>query len=149
MKKLQGKKLYKIKKDKQKAYLFYAKIQVEKAYMNMYDDILERLSKSTFRVRFKLRDKEKQYIEQKGLDKIKSHAEDFIRDRVSPSIIPNDGKQTPMKGHPVFIAQHATATCCRGCINKWHKIPKDVELTQEQQDYIVGLIMEWIKRQIG
>ena len=62
MKKLQGKKLYKIKKDKQKAYLFYAKIQVEKAYMNMYDDILERLSKSTFRVRFKLRDKEKQYI---------------------------------------------------------------------------------------
>ena len=149
MKKLQGKKLYKIKKDKQKAYLFYAKIQVEKAYMNMYDDILERLSKSTFRVRFKLRDKEKQYIEQKGLDKIKSHAEDFIRDRVSPSIITNDGKQTPMKGHPVFIAQHATATCCRGCINKWHKIPKDVELTQEQQDYIVGLIMEWIKRQIG
>lgn len=117
--------------------------------MNMYDDILERFSKSTFRVRFKLRDKEKQYIEQKGLDKIKSHAEDFIRDRVSPSIIPNDGKQTPMKGHPVFIAQHATATCCRGCINKWHKIPKDVELTQEQQDYIVGLIMEWIKRQIG
>lgn len=117
--------------------------------MNMYDDILERLSKSTFRDRFKLRDKEKQYIEQKGLDKIKSHAEDFIRDRVSPSIIPNDGKQTPMKGHPVFIAQHATATCCRGCINKWHKIPKDVELTQEQQDYIVGLIMEWIKRQIG
>lgn len=149
MKKLQGKKLYKIKKDKQKAYLFYAKIQVEKAYMNMYDDILERLSKSTFRVRFKLRDKEKQYIEQKGLDRIKSHAEDFIRDRVSPSIIPNDGKQTPMKGHPVFIAQHATATCCRGCINKWHKIPKDVELTQEQQDYIVGLIMEWIKIQIG
>lgn len=149
MKELQGKKLYKIKKDKQKAYLFYAKIQVEKAYMNMYDDILERLSKSTFRVRFKLRDKEKQYIEQKGLDRIKSHAEDFIRDRVSPSIIPNDGKQTPMKGHPVFIAQHATATCCRGCINKWHKIPKDVELTQEQQDYIVGLIMEWIKRQIG
>lgn len=117
--------------------------------MNMYDDILERLSKSTFRVRFKLRDKEKQYIEQKGLDRIKSHAEDFIRDRVSPSIIPNDGKQTPMKGHTVFIAQHATATCCRGCINKWHKIPKDVELTQEQQDYIVGLIMEWIKRQIG
>ena len=117
--------------------------------MNMYDDILERLSKSTFRVRFKLRDKEKQYIEQKGLDRIKSHAEDFIRDRVSPSIIPNDGKQTPMKGHPVFIAQHATATCCRGCINKWHKIPKNVELTLEQQDYIVGLIMEWIKRQIG
>ena len=148
MKKLQGKKLYKIKKDKQKAYLFYAKIQVEKAYMNMYDDILERLSKSTFRVRFKLRDKEKQYIEQKGLDRIKSHAEDFIRDRVSPSIIPNDGKQTPMKGHPVFIAQHATATCCRGCLEKWHKISKGKNLTTEQIDYVVEVIMRWINKEL-
>ncbi len=26
-----------------------------------------------------------------------------------------------MKGHPVFVAQHATATCCRECIRKWHK----------------------------
>ncbi len=25
----------------------------------------------------------------------------------------NDGKQTPFRGHPVFTAQHATATCCR------------------------------------
>lgn len=121
----------------------------EKGLDNMYDDILERLSKSTFRSRFKLRYKEKQYIEQKGLGKIKSHAKDFIRDRISPAIISNDGKQTPMKGHPVFIAQHATATCCRGCINKWHKFPKNTVLTQTQQDYIVGLIMEWIKRQIG
>lgn len=121
----------------------------EKGLDNMYDDILERLSKSTFRSRFKLRYKEKQYIEQKGLDKIKSHAKDFIRDRISPAIIPNDGKQTPMKGHPVFIAQHATATCCRECINKWHKFPKNTVLTQTQQDYIVGLIMEWIKKQIG
>ena len=115
----------------------------------MYDDILERLSKSTFRSRFKLRDKEKNYIEEKGLEKIKSHACDFIKKRISPAKIPNDGKQTPMKGHPVFIAQHATATCCRGCINKWHKFPKDVELTESEQDYLVGLIMEWIKKQIG
>ena len=115
----------------------------------MYDDILERLSKSAFRSRFKLRDKEKNYIEEKGLEKIKSHARDFIKKRISPAKIPNDGKQTPMKGHPVFIAQHATATCCRGCINKWHKFPKDVELTESEQDYLVGLIMEWIKKQIG
>ena len=114
----------------------------------MYDDILERLSKSTFRVRFKLRDKEKQYIEQKGLDRIKSHAEDFIRDRVSPSIIPNDGKQTPMQGHPVFIAQHATATCCRECIRKWHKMQPGKELSQVQQDYLVDVIMTWIQKEI-
>lgn len=113
------------------------------------DNIFDKLAKSNFRSKFKLRQKEKDYITQKGIDVIRSHACDFISKRLAPKDIPNDGKQTPMKGHPVFIAQHATATCCRGCINKWHKIPKDVELTQEQQDYIVGLIMEWIKRQIG
>ncbi len=112
-------------------------------------DIFDRLAKSKFRSRFKLRAKEFAYIEEKGLDKIQSHARDFIRDRVAPAEPKNDGKQTPMRGHPVFIAQHATATCCRGCIEKWHRFPKGVELTQQQQDYLVSIIIEWIRRQIS
>lgn len=112
-------------------------------------DILDRLSKSKFRSRFKLRAKEFEYIKDKGLDKIKSHAEDFIRDRVALADPVNDGKQTPMRGHPVFIAQHATATCCRGCIEKWHKFPQHRELTKTEQEYIVLVIMEWITRQIN
>lgn len=114
----------------------------------MFDDILNRLGKSDFRVKFRLKTKELEYIEQRGLETIKSHARDFISKRIAPAEIPNDGKQTPMRGHPVFIAQHATATCCRGCINKWHKFPKNVQLSQGQQDYLVDLIMEWIKRQV-
>ena len=113
----------------------------------MFNDIFERLAKSKFRSRFKLRDKEKQYIQEKGLEKIRSHAEDFISKRLAPADISNDGKQTPMRGHPVFIAQHATATCCRGCLEKWHKIPKGRDLTGVEQKYIVDIIMEWIKRQ--
>ena len=112
-------------------------------------DILDRLAKSKFRSRFKLRAKEFEYIKDKGLDKIKSHAEDFIRDRVAPAEPVNDGKQTPMRGHPVFIAQHATATCCRGCIEKWHKFPQHRELTSTEQEYLVSIIMEWINRQIN
>ena len=111
-------------------------------------DILDKLSQSKFRSRFKLREKELKYIEDKGIDKIHSHACDFIKNRIAPAEIPNDGKQTPMKGHPVFIAQHACACCCRGCIEKWHKIPKGRELTQEEQNYLIFVIMEWIKRQI-
>lgn len=114
----------------------------------MFDDILNRLGKSAFRAKFRLKNKELEYIEQKGIETIKSHARDFISKRIAPAEIPNDGKQTPMRGHPVFIAQHATATCCRGCINKWHKFPKNVQLSQGQQDYLVDLIMEWIKRQV-
>ena len=111
-------------------------------------DILDRLSQSKFRSRFKLREKEIEYIKEKGLDKIRSHAVDFIKKRIAPAEIPNDGKQTPMRGHPVFIAQHACACCCRNCIEKWHKIPKGRELTEEEQNYLVSVIMEWINKQI-
>lgn len=113
----------------------------------MYEEVLERLSKSNFRRKFRLREPELEYIRQKGIDVIYSHARDFIAKRIAPAVIKNDGKQTPMKGHPVFIAQHATACCCRGCINKWHHFSKNCELTQAQQDYLTGLIMAWIKTQ--
>lgn len=103
------------------------------------------LSKSNFRSRFHLKEQDKEYVRQKGLDKIQEHAQDFIEKRLAPSVIPNDGKQTPMRGHPVFIAQHATATCCRGCLEKWHKIRAGKELTPRQKEYIVHVIMLWIK----
>ena len=111
-------------------------------------NILDSLSKSKFRSSFHLNKKMKEYVLEKGLDKIEEHAYDFINKRLKPEIIANDGKQTPMKGHPVFIAEHATATCCRGCLYKWHKIPKGVELTNKQVDYIVKIIIEWIKREM-
>ena len=114
----------------------------------MFDEVFEKLSKSKFRSKFKLKEKDLLYIKEKGLDKIKSHAKDFIEKRIAPKFIPNDGKQTPMKGHPVFIAQHATASCCRSCIFKWHKFKKDVELNENQKEYLVLLITEWIKRQL-
>ena len=112
-------------------------------------DIFDKLAKSDFRSKFKLKQKDKDYISQKGLNTIEQHAYDFISKRLAPADIPNDGKQTPMKGHPVFIAQHATACCCRGCLSKWHKIPTGIDLTQSQQDYVVKIIMEWIKRQLS
>lgn len=111
-------------------------------------DIFDKLATSKFRSKFKLKQKDFDYIEQKGLDVIELHAKDFIVKRIAPAIIPNDGKQTPMHGHPVFIAQHATATCCRGCISKWHKFPQGIELTYEQQEYLVKIIMMWIKKQL-
>ena len=61
----------------------------------------------------------------------------------------NDGKQTPMKQvHPVFIAQHATGTCCRNCLMRIHHIPKGRELTNKEIRYIVNVIMIWIQREL-
>lgn len=114
----------------------------------MYQDIFERLEKSAFRSRFGLSERDRAYIAQKGLEVIRRHAEDFVARRLAPAAIENDGRQTPMCGHPVFVAQHATGTCCRGCLAKWHRIEAGAALSEEQQEYIVGLIMEWIRRQL-
>ena len=119
---------------------------------NMYDQLifkkLNDLSKSKFRSSFKLRKKEIDYINEKGLNTISKHAYDFINKRLAPSFIPNDGKQTPMRGHPVFIAQHATATCCRQCLYKWHKIKPNKKLNDQEVNYIVNLIITWIKKEM-
>ena len=84
-----------------------------------YKQLFERLDNSKFRSSFHLKQKDIDYINEKGLDTIRQHAKDFIAKREAPAYIANDGKQTPMRGHPVFIAQHATATCCRECILFW------------------------------
>ena len=112
------------------------------------NEILEKLSKSKFRNSFHLKDKERNYIKEKGIETIEKHARDFISKRLAPAYPLNDGKQTPMKGHPVFIAQHATATCCRGCLYKWYHIPKNKVLTEKEQEYIVNVIMMWIKKEL-
>ena len=111
------------------------------------DELFAALAKSTFRRRFRLSAKELRYSREKGLDLILQHARDFIRDRLAPAVIANDGKQTPMRNHPVFVAQHATATCCRGCLAKWHQLPKGRELTAAEQAYVLRVIERWLRGQ--
>jgi hypothetical protein len=100
--------------------------------------------KSKFRSRFKLSDKDLQYSHSKGIDTIRSRAIDFITTRLAPAFPKNDGRPTPIKGHPVFIAQHATATCCRGCLWKWHLIEKGRPLGNDEIGFVVELVMGWI-----
>jgi hypothetical protein len=109
---------------------------------------LASLARSKFRSKFKLSQKDRDYIAVKGLETIKEHAYQFVNSRVAPEYPKNDGKQTPMRGHPVFIAQHATATCCRGCIQKWHGIEKGRASNVEDVDFVLALIMGWIERQL-
>lgn len=110
---------------------------------------LSALKKSKFRSRFRLSEKDRKYIQDKGIDNIRSHAFDFVTTRLAPALPKNDGKQTPMRGHPVFIAQHATATCCRGCLWKWHRIEKGRQLSEYEIEFVVDLLMGWIGAQIG
>jgi hypothetical protein len=103
------------------------------------------LARSTFRAGFKLNARDLSYLQQKGIAVVLDHAEDFVRERLAPAVIANEGKQTPMQGHPVFVAQHATACCCRGCLQQWHAIPQGRELTLEEQAYIVVVLERWLQ----
>ncbi len=112
------------------------------------DVLFEKLGRSSFRSRFYLTEKDRKYVAEKGMDVIRSHAHDFVEKRLAPENPENDGKQTPMRGHPVFLAQHATACCCRSCLEKWHNIPSGKILTDAEKDYVVGVLMEWISRKM-
>jgi hypothetical protein len=111
------------------------------------DELFAALSRSRFRSRFRLRGKEAEYLRQRGIETILEHAKQFVRDRLADAEPAHDGKQTPMRNHPVFIAQHATATCCRGCIEKWHRIPKGRALTETEVAYLVAVIERWLRMQ--
>ncbi len=113
------------------------------------ENVFRRLGKSRFRSGFRLNAKEVLYLRQKGLPEVLSHGRDFLRKRLAPALPPNDGKQTPWGGHPVFRAQHATATCCRSCLLKWHGIPKKRKLTEQEIDYVLLVIEMWLSAQNG
>lgn len=116
--------------------------------MQELDQLFTNLERSKFRSSFKLNRKELDYLDEKGMEKIVEHAFEFIRRRLQPAYPMNDGKQTPYGKHPVFVAQHATATCCRSCLEKWHAISKGEKLREEQVEYIVNVIRNWLSRQL-
>jgi hypothetical protein len=111
------------------------------------DAVFAALKQSPFRQRFRLGLREREYLRAKGLPTVLEHAADFIAQRLAPAQPRNDGKQTPMRGHPVFIAQHATATCCRGCLAKWHGIAKGEALDPAQRAHAVRAIERWLREQ--
>ena len=115
--------------------------------MPTVSDALARLSGSKFRSGFRLSRKDLAYLEEKGPEVIRRHAEDFVRVKLAPAEPLNDGRQTPMSGHPVFKAMHATACCCRGCLEKWYRVPQHQPLTEEEQAGIVKLLMGWIAKE--
>ena len=114
--------------------------------MQTIEQALDKLERSKFRSSFHLTKKEKQYLEDKGMETVRRHAADFVKMKLAPAEPLNDGKQTPMHGHPAFKAMHATACCCRSCLNKWYRVPMHRELTENEQERIVNLLMAWIER---
>lgn len=110
---------------------------------------LDELATQPFRARFHLSARDTATCRARGRDTIAVHAADLIARRLAPSAPRNDGKQTPYRGHPVFVAQHATATCCRTCLARWHQIPAGRALTADERRYVVAVILAWLDRELA
>lgn len=117
--------------------------------MFSFNDLKQRLAQSPFRSRFKLTNSDRAYIAYRGWDEIRSQAREIISQRLAPAFPHNDGKQTPMRGHVVFIAQHATGCCCRGCLQKWHGIAPGKELSKEEIEYVCDVLIAWLEDKSG
>src|SRR5690348_12638381 len=113
------------------------------------DQRLDAIARHPFRARFRLRGRDLATAELKGPATIRWHAYDLVARRLAPAQPYKDGKQTPYRGHPVFVAQHATATCCRGCLQRWHGIPRGRELSRAEHVYVVDVICRWIEREVA
>jgi hypothetical protein len=113
------------------------------------DQRLDTIARHPFRAKFHLRGRDRATAQLNGPATIRRHADDLIAKRLAPAEPYKDGKQAPHRGHPVFVAQHATATCCRTCLQRWHEIPKGRELSPEERAYVVDVIFRWIQREMA
>jgi hypothetical protein len=114
--------------------------------MRDIDEVFAALEENSFRCRVRLGPRDHAYLVAKTLPVILEHARGFVRERLGPAYPPNDGEQTPRNGHPVFVAQHGTATCCRKCLDKWHGINQGSPLTAEQVDYVIRVLERWLRK---
>ncbi|GAC1429793.1 MAG: DUF4186 domain-containing protein [Thermoanaerobaculia bacterium] len=113
-------------------------IDIERAF--------HRLAASSFRRKFRLHGRELAYLQTWGIDRVMEQGRRFIDERLAPASPRNDGRQTPWGNHPIFVAQHATATCCRGCLEKVHDIARGRELTGDEKIYVLAAIERWLRQ---
>jgi hypothetical protein len=115
--------------------------------MRELDEVFAGLARSPFRRRFRLNTPDRAYLKSRGLKMVLEHGRRLLAERLAPASPANDGRQTPYRGHPVFVAQHATATCCRSCLEKWHRIPKGRPLTDAEHAHALAAIERWLRDQ--
>ncbi len=113
------------------------------------DAAFHRLGLSAFRRKFRLQGKELAYLRTWGLPHVMKQGADLIKQRLALAAPRNDGSQTPWRNHPIFVAQHATGTCCRGCLEKTYGIAKGRALTVEQTAHVLSAIERWLREELA
>jgi Domain of unknown function (DUF4186) len=80
------------------------------------------------------------HARRKGRVKLREAVRARLERYLAPAAPVRDGFQTPFEGNTIYYAQHATACCCRTCLEYWHNIPKGRSLTAREFEYCATLI---------
>jgi hypothetical protein len=84
----------------------------------------------------------------KGLAGLRKAVPHRIRISIAAAQPIFDGRQTPRHGNVIFYAQHATASCCRKCVEEWHGIPQGRPLTDNEVAYLSALALRYIEERV-
>jgi hypothetical protein len=86
----------------------------------------------------------------KGRIGMREATEKGIRQRIGKAENYREGYQTPWfdKNTSVSYGQHATATCCRRCVEYWHGIPFGRDLTESEVKYLSDLVFHYLDTKI-
>ena len=128
------------------------KISKQRQYMesedystdNPFNSILLQLSKSPLHSDIILSRRDREYYKN-NYNNIYRETEDIVK-KYLLHIMSKDTGHIKEWGHPAYTAMKATGCCCRNCLYKWHNIPTNRRLTDNEVKYITDLMMEWMKR---
>lgn len=81
-----------------------------------------------------------------GLAGLKTRVRPLLAKKIGPAHIFRDGTQTRKEGSALFYAQHATATCCRKCLDYWYNVERGRDLTDEELDRCEWLVLSYLDR---
>jgi hypothetical protein len=90
-----------------------------------------------------------EHARKKGLAAILDHVPKRLMQSIGRATPFRDGTQTPFTGRAEYYAQHATATCCRKCVEDWHGIPRGRALTEDELVYLSNLAVLYLKERLA
>ena len=94
------------------------------------------------------------YMEKKAakltIDEMRSKVIKILSNKINKkrSEIFRDSTQTPKGKDIIYLAQHATGTCCRRCIEEWYGINKEEIMNEEQINFLTEIIMTYINEKV-
>lgn len=80
----------------------------------------------------------------RGRRRMPEYADKRIRESIGSAHPYHDGFQTRGSGDVLFYAQHATATCCRECMEVWYGIPQGRKLIDTEVAFCADLLVRYV-----